>query len=140
MNPIEEMMEKYGVKPKKPFRSTATGHKAYFTVPAMEKRSDKDYWELIEGADIYPPFTPEKQLELLKYITLLPDIDEIKQYYNEPSKTWNITVISIPEMGHTFSATGSNNDFAFSLAELIITLHPMLTPTQRQEIKEILER
>lgn len=120
MNPIEEMMKAAEVD--------TTIQK--FNVVKKE-------WEVV-GHKL-PDFTPEKQLEVLKFIILHTEIDEIRQYYNEPSKTWNITATSLPEMGHTFSFSGCNADYAFCLAELMATFCQILTPAQKQQIKEILE-
>lgn len=126
MNPIEEMMKKYGVEPE------------IYETPGRDW--DDEGLASWYTEKVYPPFTPEKQLEILQFIMLHPEIDEIRQYYNEPSRTWNITAISLPEMGQTFSVSGCNNDYASCLAELMTTFSQILTPNQRQQIKEILEK
>ena len=56
--------------------------------------------------------TAKKQLELIKWLIHYPMIDEMGMYFNEPSKTYNIKVLSLPEeSGYQSSYTETHNTF-----------------------------
>ena len=88
----------------------------------------------------YPPFTAEKQLNLIKWLILNPFIDEISLCYNEPSKTYNIEIYNIPECGNfRDSRIEFNCEFEQTLASLVCELWEDLTPEQRKEVRGILQ-
>lgn len=75
----------------------------------------------------YPPFTPEKQLELIKKLARIQPIkitDTSENWYVEPSGYYQMT---------------PSKDFPQALAGLVCGLWKDLTPEQREEIKRILE-
>ena len=88
----------------------------------------------------YPPFTAEKQIELIKWLMNYPMLDEIRLYFNEPSKTYNIQVMSLPEeCGYQSSYTERHNTFEQTIVNLICNLWQDLTESERKQIKEMLE-
>lgn len=88
----------------------------------------------------YPPFTPEKQIELIKLLINHPMLDEISLFFNEPSKTYNLRVYSLPEIGDFRSTyTETQNSFEDMLAGLINNLWQDLTEEEKQQVKGILE-
>ncbi len=140
MSAIDEMYEKYGVA-REYYSFNSSDGNAYNW--ELNEDGNKKYNMLFLGKPLLQrrEFTTEKQLGLIKFIMLHPDIDEVKQYYNEPSKTYNIRVFSLPdETGFRKSATECNNDLESCIAGMIVRFYDDLTPAQRQEVKEILER
>lgn len=103
---------------------------------------EKD-WKSLPYGDIkeyYPPFTAEKQLELVKWLMNYPMLDEIRLYFNEPSKTYNIIVMSLPEeCGYQSSYTETHNTFEQTIANLICNLWQDLTDAEKAQVKGILE-
>ncbi len=112
MNPIEEMMEKFGVESKVVASYT-------FECGYNKKEYEKDVVE-------YPPFTPEKQLEIFNFVAKRPDFT----LFFDAEKRW---VFIIDEY------VGCDKDLIFAFAKLITTLYSDLTAAQKQQIKEILE-
>lgn len=81
-----------------------------------------------DTTEYYPPFTVEKQLELIKKIL------DFKI---------NIILTSMDGVFSIFSyvfATAEDKAFEIALAKFVTTAHKFLTQPQRQEVKEILER
>lgn len=74
----------------------------------------------------YPPFTPEMQLEIIKWFG--KNFDIIRYWINDSEY--------IVEINGIF---GNNKDFSQALADLICELWDDLTPEQREQIKRILE-
>lgn len=136
MNPIEEMMEKYGVKKVRPCdicdRLAPGDQTGYACIGCNHCGKD----ELI-----YPPFTPEKQLEVIKLIASKKICSlTINNYdYNKRSCIYRIFSDHI-QGGYIGWFCECNKDFAIALANILTNLFMHLTPTQRQQIKEILER
>lgn len=120
MNEIEKLYENVGIK-----------------VPTIRLKIFKD-----DNGKIYtqPPFTAEKQLELIKWLMHYPMLDEISLFFNEPSKTFNLRVYSLPEIGDFRSTyTETQNNFEDMLCGLINNLWKDLTKEEKEQIKEILE-
>lgn len=126
MNPIEEMMEKYGVKKKLSCISPKNFNCVYCSLYDSDKMHCK-------RGKRFPLFTPKKQIDLLIYILNVIDI-----------------VISAPraENGDIFCKLDIVNkshksfiglDFGKALATLVRSCYTDFTPTQKQQIKEILE-
>lgn len=76
---------------------------------------------------VYPPFTAEKQLELIKWLGIR---DEFNFYQNKATKDWVF-------YDHEKEATHYN--FELGLASWVNYLWQDLTDEERKQIKEILE-
>jgi len=110
----------------------------------FQKKQCKDYsctvCDKYNKCEKYPPFTAEKQLSLIKWLMNYPMLDEISLFFNEPSKTFNLRVYSLPEIGDFRSTyTETQNNFEDMLCGLINNLWQDLTEEEKQQIKEILE-
>lgn len=79
----------------------------------------------------YPPFTAEKQLELIKWVTKKTYRNYFKLLYSFGQKSWYMEsdCISTPNM----------KNFENTLAGLVCKLWENLSDDQKQEIKEILQ-
>lgn len=84
----------------------------------------------------YPPFTAEKQLELIKYILTATTTDELRIYYSEILKCYVFHWYSIPELDMRDSCTTQNAEYELALAELVTMLKNELN---HAKVKEILE-
>ncbi|MCM1339988.1 MAG: hypothetical protein NC191_09990 [Muribaculaceae bacterium] len=127
MNPIEEMMEKYGVeRPKEMPYACLQRLQPYNCLGCMKYDEDKKECT-IEGD--YPDFTPEKQIEI--YQMIAPKATGLTIFLDE-EQDW---VFIIDE-----EYVGFNKDYVCAFAMLLKNIHCALTPTQRQKIKEVLER
>lgn len=78
----------------------------------------------------YPPFTAEKQLELIKWLAVKGDFDSSIDIAKNTYDYWTMYF-----KGARWTAEG----FEESLAGLINTLWQDLTEEERKQIKEILE-
>lgn len=83
-----------------------------------------------------PPFTAEKQLELIKYILTATTTDELRIYYSEILKCYVFHWYSIPELDMRDSCTTQNAEYELALAELVTMLKNELN---HAKVKEILE-
>lgn len=81
----------------------------------------------------YPPFTVEKQLELIKLL------GNIRDYTVEIDKFKGVYYVGCRSAGSNDKLWGSSNMFASALAELINETWFCLTEEEKQQIKEILE-
>lgn len=86
---------------------------------------DCEHFEKLDMS--YPPFTPEKQLELIKWLGIR---DAFNFYQNKVTKDWVF-------YDHEKDATHYN--FELGLASWIDYLWQGLTTEEKQQIKEILE-
>lgn len=111
MSVIDEMYKKYSVKKKRECEFTAAF--LWCTIP----KKCKDC--VLANTKIYPPFTAEKQLELIKLIGKTLTSTECSD------RLWDILW---------------RNDFKEALANRVNLLYQDLTSKQHQEVKEILER
>ena len=87
----------------------------------------------IEG---YPPFTPEKQIELIKWLGEL-DMLEIMRTTRE-DKAW-IIISEYGMSGNVYKHTSRTKSFEESLASLTNSLWQDLTEDEKQQIRGILE-
>ena len=85
---------------------------------------------------VYPPFTAEKQLELIKWLGEL-DMLEIMRTTRE-DKAWIINS-EYGMSGNVYKHTSRMKSFEETLAGLINSLWQDLTEEERKQIKEILE-
>lgn len=86
-----------------------------------------EYFEVDKG---YPPFTAEKQLELIKW--LIEEVDYLTLWHFIGNKEYPYDF----DLGHR-NATAQS--FEECLAKLINVYWQDLTPEEQQQIKEILE-
>lgn len=90
--------------------------------------------------DEYPPFTAEKQLELIKWLGKLAGKLEISSNYNDTQYLLYFYLNRktrderLPNL-----STGRSENFEESLAGLINSLWQDLTESERTEIRSILE-
>lgn len=87
------------------------------------------------------PFTPEKQLEMIKWVQLLDNIDNLQMFHHELNNRWCFIVEMLPEFSSvpTERLHCSHEQFEQALSSLIIQLWNDLTEQQRNEVKEILK-
>lgn len=83
--------------------------------------------------EFYPPFTAEKQIELIKWLAKRQDFG-LNYYPN--SKMW---VAQTQFSWEFYSKTYEHKEFKQALAGLINNLWQDLTDTEKAEIKRILE-
>ncbi len=84
-------------------------------------------YPIVVGYEAYPPFTAEKQLELIKWLGTT-DYYTFGIYYHQG--LWYI---------HTEATNRQNEKFDECLASLVNLLWQDLTEEERKQIKEILE-
>ena len=88
--------------------------------------------------DEYPPFTAEKQIELIKFLGSISYVEvvEIRFFEND----WCISIV-YPDETKCFDyvETGRCKVFELALAELLVELWQDLTDADKAQIKEILE-
>lgn len=116
MNEISKLYENAGIK--KVRRTNITGG---------------DY-SVVVGFEDYPPFTAEKQIELIKFITSL-GVCEIENWND---KGFHFA-IKRERIYPTMFLSLSNINLQETLADVINNLWQDLTEEEKQQIKEILE-
>ena len=86
-----------------------------------------------DNVAVYPPFTAEKQLELIKLLGSVGD------YTVEIDKFKGVYYIGCRSAGSNDKLWGSSNVFEDALAELINETWFCLTEEEKQQVKGILE-
>lgn len=126
-NHIEELMKAAGVESKK------VEIRCQECDARMEECGCFDCFK-----EVYPDFTPTKQLELIKLIIQADNIDNIHQYYYEISNMFIFECRSLPELGACNQWSTQNANYELALAELVLIL---ITENQldKSEVKKILE-
>ena len=81
----------------------------------------------------YPPFTAEKQIELIKLL------GNVRDYTVEIDKFKGVYYVGCRSAGSNDKLWGSSNVFEDALAELINETWFCLTPEEKQQVKGILE-
>lgn len=121
MNEIEKLYELVGIKP-------------LGTTDLREMKILVNGKVIVEGKDLpnnyykdYPPFTAEKQLELIKW---LGKYDYFEAYYRPIQKDWIL--------GNK-TADSSHYDFTLGLASWISDIWQDLTETEQEEVRKILK-
>lgn len=132
---IEEMYKVYGVKPLKQYTSCAW-NSAENCPYSKDGNCIENCTQLFIVYEEYPPFTAEKQLELIKYILTATTTDELRIYYSEILKCYVFHWYSIPELDMRDSCTTQNAEYELALAELVTMLKNELN---HAKVKEILE-
>ena len=89
----------------------------------------------------YPPLTAEKQLELIKWIQLLDNVDNLQQFHHALNNRWCFIVEFLPEFSNipTERLHCSHEQSDQALASLVTNLWHDLTDEQKAEVKRILE-
>ena len=122
MNEVEKMYENCNIKPKQKGYCDWDSNCPY---PHHKCNDECPYWEYEDIAK-YPPFTAEKQLELMKWLALRDDFGMMAwqndEYHIEHDKY-----------------NADENSLEGCLARLINNLWQDLTEEERKQIKEILE-
>lgn len=106
----------------------------------IEKMYEKCNFEKSMGVGspvVLHPFTPEKELKLIKWLLYHELIDYLKMSYT--SEEGGILDISIKCMSGYSYKNDDDDDFDIALASLINGLWQDLTEEEKQQIKEILE-
>ena len=126
MNPIDQMMECYGVE-----------KRVYCELTCKNRTLCNANCEHYNEAILYHlPFTAKKQIELIKYIMEASNTDELRMYYSEILKCYVFYWFSLPELDVRDSYSTQNTNYDFALAELVTVLEKEL---DHQRVKEILE-
>lgn len=89
-----------------------------------------DAWDM---KDIYPPFTAEKQLELIKIFA------KRELTINNTDYEFSFSISDGDEFAYTYITKKYFNSFENALANLTNTLWQDLTEEEKQQVKEILE-
>ena len=80
----------------------------------------------------YPPFTAEKQLELIKLL------GDVKDFIVEIDRFKSVYYIGCREAGSNDKYWGSHNLFEEALAELVNDLWQSLTEEEKEQIRRVL--
>ena len=91
---------------------------------------------------IYPPFTAEKQLELIKYLELNDFMDTLRIVYRPFEKVWLLQAFAISEFANEEPNIyiGKGVEFNIAIANLINVLWQDLTEQEKEQIRNILAR
>lgn len=89
----------------------------------------------------YPPFTAEKQIELIKWLGLKDDIDYIRYYYKPLAEEWVFEITYMTEFSNepAFIVISYEHKLEEGLAKCINNLWQSLTEEERKQIKNILQ-
>ena len=96
----------------------------------MQNANVKKHWNSTPYGGIeeyYPPFTAEKQIELIKWLGIR---DELNLYQNKATNDW---------VFYDHEKDAIHYSFEYGLASWINYLWEDLTEEEKQQIKEILE-
>lgn len=101
------------------------------------KKQCKDYSCIVceqnNSCEKYPPFTADKQIELIKFL------GSLKDYTVETDKFKGVYYVGCREAGSNNKHWGSHNLFEEALAELVNDLWQDLTEQEKEEIRSILK-
>lgn len=132
-NLIDRMMEKYGVEcpNERPQDCKQRINQFGFTcLGCMEFDEEK---EECTHKGSFPPFTPEKQLKIIKLMNVYGGFEI---YRNKI--TFRIYHLGM-EFNHCCDMAAFRGSFEETMAYLMVVIYSRITPAQRQQIKEILE-
>lgn len=85
----------------------------------------------------YPPFTAEKQLELIKFVGKLKENNEIGIEYQKDNNLWCTCLRDTYD--ECLNIWAHHKHFDQALAGLILELWDKLSSEQREEVREILQ-
>lgn len=139
MNEIEKMYKNAGIEPDYTYLFIVDGN-------TISIGSKTDLKRLIVDCGVkkpfYPPFTTEKQIELIKWLakrdygdytsSLLINITDDKVYFSAGAKPKNYVIEVLYDSNRC-------TDFENALANLINNLWQSLTEEEKQQIKDILQ-
>ena len=128
MTEIEKLYELAGVEPKE--FCDRDSDLCMSCCPEWNNR--KNCWKY---KSIIPPFTAEKQIELIKLLCTLGQFECYKNYYNDDwvlRSTYNMEL-------DTYRYCTATLCFEESLAKLVISIWQDLTEAEQNEIRRILE-
>lgn len=130
MSEIEKMYENCNIKPKQEGYCDWDSNCPY---PRLKCNDECPYWKDEDEAK-YPPFTAEKQIELIKFITTL-GVCEIENWND---KGFHFA-IKRERIYPTMFLSLSNINLQETLADVINNLWQDLTKDEKQQVKGILE-
>lgn len=89
----------------------------------------------------YPPFTAEKQIELIKWLAIRFNSNYMSCWHNETKNVWIFRLHELTELSSEEPNIyeGRNKDFTKALCNLINNLWQDLTEEEKQQVKGILE-
>lgn len=143
MNEIEKMYENAGVEKELVYFECHRGRSSMRRCPISSDERDKgcsscSFRDEVKEVYEYPPFTAERQIELIKWLLYHESIDYLKMSYT--SEEGGILDISIKCMSGYSYENDDDDDFDIALASLINGLWQDLTEEEKQQIKEILSK
>lgn len=151
MSEIEKLMQNAGIEPEQQdCCKIADKYWAYNTESGFEYLMQKecpynqectDECEYAYDKVIYPEFTAEKQIELIRYIALNDNIDYVKYYYQAIKGVWVFVCVTVTELASEMPKVycAYHEGVGQALAGLINNLWQDLTEEEKAEIKEILK-
>ena len=127
MNEVEKMYENCNIKPK---QEGYCGWDSNCPYPHHKCNDECPYWKYKDIAE-YPPFTAEKQIELIKWLCINTYRNYLLFRYNFTNNYWQVECNMID----------SNKELVFSnaLASIINNLWQDLTKDEQEQIREILK-
>lgn len=136
MSEIEKLMQNAGVEKAVDFNNCC---------PEMMKCYNCEYYKVIDEYtsrclnEVYPEFTTEKQLEIIKWLMCRQQTTQIElRYYENDFCISRVT--DCPDNENVEYVTfGRHSIFDEAIADLINSLWQDLSDTEREEIRRILE-
>lgn len=121
MSEVEKMYENAGIKP--------------------EYIEGENLMEYSYGTLKYPPFTAEKQIELIKWLELNDNFDFLEMFYKPIQDLWCFRLYWLTELAGEDAelCLGYKKTFEEALAMLVNNLWQSLTEEEKQQVKEILK-
>lgn len=135
MSEVEKMYKNCNIKPKQKGYCDWDSNCPY---PHHKCNDECPYWKYEDEAK-YPPFTAEKQIEIVKAITTNHIGDDYEHKYlgidrDEIDREFYLNLCINGSRYHAH-----DKDFAIALAKLVNLIWQDLTEEERKQIKEILE-
>lgn len=132
MSEITKLYENCNIKPKQEGYCDWDSNCPY---PRLKCNDECPYWK-DENEAKYPPFTPEKQIELIKWLARQNFVvcKNLGGWHTGINPTYD------EDFGITCSKRATNlGSFEYALAGLINNLWQDLTEEEKQQVKEILK-
>lgn len=136
MSEIEKMYENAGVEYEERYNNCTLNKEG-----DCELKCSCDICKYSEEKYIYPPFTAEKQIELIKWLAIRFNSDYMSYWHNEIKDVWIFRLNDLTEFSSEEPCIyeGRNKYFTEALCNLINDLWQSLTPEEKQQVKGILE-
>lgn len=110
---------------------------SFLDCPIDSSEKDKEcqycWYNKMEEIYKYPPFTAEKQIELIKWLSKLKDFEFESVFLR------GIYIVGFRECMSNNKYLAENKKFELAIAELICDIWKDLTPEEHAEIRRILE-